>query len=199
MPYLIIIIFIVVMIVNAKKQKEEAERRRQRAAQQTFPGQNQAPGPKPPYPPQASQTARPVQQGMPPRQAPAGDPRFPEYRQPDRRYAVPVPPAPAVRGASEGGADGEATASESRQNTLMEPRISTLHLVRPATESVHSHEESSMAGILECPPERAGSADEGTSPAPRHRIFPAFHWSGDQLAAGIIYAEILGKPKALRR
>lgn len=78
----------------------------------------------------------------------------------------------------------------------------TQHVVKPLTESTHRHVESSMTGIEEChepavpqPHERDAYA-RGTEQAelPYGLVF-----NRDAVTQGVLYAEILGKPKALRK
>lgn len=78
----------------------------------------------------------------------------------------------------------------------------TQHVVKPLTESTHRHVESSMTGIEEChepavpqPHERdayARSAEQAELP---YRLM----FNRDAVTQGVLYAEILGKPKALRK
>lgn len=76
------------------------------------------------------------------------------------------------------------------------------HVVKPLTESHHSHVESSISGV-------SAACDVQDDPVPveedAYRIeeaaAPAYSFSFDRNAAvqAILYSEILGKPKALRR
>ncbi|MBE5784841.1 MAG: hypothetical protein E7330_03490 [Clostridiales bacterium] len=77
------------------------------------------------------------------------------------------------------------------------------HVVKPLTESVHSHVESSIAGI-----EKDCHVPEDTAPMEEdaYRIEEAAGPAGISLAfdrnaavQGLLYAEILGKPRAMRK
>ena len=59
----------------------------------------------------------------------------------------------------------------------------------------HVHMESSLTGVEpECPPTKPAVA--ASAPAAANT---AFRWSADEARRGIVLAEILGKPVALRR
>ncbi len=90
------------------------------------------------------------------------------------------------------------TAAKVERKTVR-PTVS--HTVKPLTESEHTHLESSITGIEECdeyiqPSFEASDTDiePVKTPAP-----PVLKFDAQNAAAGILYAEILGKPKALRR
>lgn len=77
------------------------------------------------------------------------------------------------------------------------------HVVKPMTESSHFHTESSITGIAEyCPPENplqhleANHATAYEVPAAHGGAAGAFNLNRNSLAQGILYAEVLGKPKA---
>ena len=72
------------------------------------------------------------------------------------------------------------------------------HVVEASSISGHAHEETSMAGVtVDCAPERT----RHDSPAPSPVAVPrtAFSWNPEDARAGLILAEIMGRPKALRR
>ena len=73
------------------------------------------------------------------------------------------------------------------------------HVVKHVTESAHAHTESSMGGGEHCPP----AVQTATIPAPtasEARVhLPKLGFTRDEVVKGILYAEILGKPKALRK
>lgn len=78
----------------------------------------------------------------------------------------------------------------------------TQHVVKPLTESTHRHVESSMTGIEEChepavpqPHER----DAYARGAERAELPYGLVFNRDAVTQGVLYAEILGKPKALRK
>lgn len=97
------------------------------------------------------------------------------------------------------------------------------HVVQPSRATGHAHTESSMTGFEACPPgadrplaERLAAfkaakaaakgaprpaAPAGGGTAPQPAVLPAqapFRFDPAEARNGLIYAEILGKPKALR-
>ena len=122
-------------------------------------------------PPQPRQTYR-----QPQPQRSAADPRFFDDT------AAPTRPAPRRYGEGESGY-GNAPAAA--------------HTVRPLTETSHRHMETSATGIVECDPaDVAANVATVTRDTPEHSIGLAL--DVDSMAAAVLYAEILGKPKALR-
>lgn len=108
------------------------------------------------------------------------------------------------------------------QAAPVQPTASGRHVVRPSLDGGHAHSESSMTGFETCPPNAEKPLAERladfkaakravartvqappASDAPTVQQFdePAYPFSWDPAAVrnGLIYAEILGKPKALRR
>ncbi|MBQ9832239.1 MAG: hypothetical protein IJO48_00755 [Clostridia bacterium] len=74
------------------------------------------------------------------------------------------------------------------------------HTVRPFTETGHIHTESSIDGIQECDIMPHDVSADVSAPAPSEGAMSCpIDLSGTNAAKGIIYSEILGKPKALRR
>lgn len=84
--------------------------------------------------------------------------------------------------------------------TLKQSEKEKTHVVRPFTEGGHVHVESTIAQEEECaepgsmPYAVAESSSKAAAALPRAIVL-----SSDFAAMGILYAEILGKPKALRR
>lgn len=71
------------------------------------------------------------------------------------------------------------------------------HVVRPFTEGTHSHIESSLTGDIPCPPVSAFQG--GLPPRAAHRqADTGLRLDLAGVRQGLIYAEILGKPRALR-
>lgn len=68
------------------------------------------------------------------------------------------------------------------------------HVVTTSFASGHAHQETSMTGDVPCPPEQATAIAVESS---EQRIAALLN-AGDALR-GIVYAEILGKPKALQK
>ena len=82
------------------------------------------------------------------------------------------------------------------------PVSAARHVVKPLTESTHRHVESSITGIEECrepqvpePHERDAYADS----IEETRLPYGLTFGKNAVAQGVLYAEILGKPKALRK
>lgn len=79
---------------------------------------------------------------------------------------------------------------------LGEPsRSSFTHVVRASSEGNHSHVESSLTGNIPCPPVSKSSTSARAVHQPDARGL-ALDLAG--VRQGIIYAEILGKPRALQ-
>ena len=88
------------------------------------------------------------------------------------------------------------------------------HTVQPSFEpGAHAHEETSMTGFKECPPETKPAAKKPAPaakpvPAPQPAPVPAaapapaplfsFAFTKEDAVRAIVYSEILAKPKALR-
>ena len=78
----------------------------------------------------------------------------------------------------------------------------TQHVVKPLTESSHRHVESSMIGVQEChePPEFQMKERDAYAQEKERELFPyGLDFGKDAVLQGVLYAEILGKPKALRK
>lgn len=78
-------------------------------------------------------------------------------------------------------------------------RPSVSHTVKPFTESEHAHTESSITGIEECENEYAVPEVERTDAVNAPEAQFNLKLDAENAALGILYSEILGKPKALRR
>ena len=77
-----------------------------------------------------------------------------------------------------------------------------MHVVQPFTEGSHSHVESSMAGDITCPPSLPRRPAASRQPVPAaSSARTAYNLAFDRtsLLQGLLYGEILGKPRALRR
>ena len=135
--------------------------------------------------------------------------------------AVTPPPRPQVRsqqaGTPQGAQSGSmaGASSEGRHRPIMateaekaqrnQPRLNAelshrnvaapMHVVKPITESAHTHMETSMTGFTDCQPVPLLTvlAEEEQAPAVN------MEFSRSALVQGILYSEILGKPRALRR
>lgn len=110
---------------------------------------------------------------------------------PSHREAPAPRVAPAMRTSLEG-----KTGSASKENGYGGIPTYT-HMVTSSFESGHSHVESSMTGEVACPPGVQNLKDQ-QSPLSQEQsaILPVF--SSNAILQGILYSQILGKPKALR-
>jgi len=87
-----------------------------------------------------------------------------------------------------------------RSSSLTEINPTQRHTLKPSSISGHAHQETSILGFEdEClgEPLRFDASDE-TPIETRNTGLPVFSWQPDAVACGIVYAEILSKPKALR-
>ena len=74
------------------------------------------------------------------------------------------------------------------------------HVVMSTLEGGHTHTESSMTGEVSCPPQSDNSQTRAVSVAKQAPSCDAlFGFEDSDLVKGLLYSEILGKPKALRR
>lgn len=196
MEVLIFIVFIVAAIANSKG-KKDAQKRREEARRHQPPAYTPPP------------TAKSMPNGAfewlediftpPAAPAPLERPYAPAEPQPytgsmayDSSEGTGFESAPAM----EGMPSMDSREGVSLQDPSRSARLShTVHTVRPFTEGDHSHTESSMTGDVPCPPAAAGAASRvnaSAHPALGLRFDPA------GVRQGIIYAEILGKPRAMR-
>lgn len=77
------------------------------------------------------------------------------------------------------------------------PHVHSKHVVAPSFYSGHAHEESSMTGSgLTCAPVEVRKAPEKAPDASGKKL--ELEFDSDSVLKGLLYAEILGKPKALR-
>ena len=75
------------------------------------------------------------------------------------------------------------------------------HVVTSTLEGGHTHTESSMTGEEACPPPKPVKQPPKTekTPAPAGDKVPLLNFQPDSVLRGVLYAEILGRPKALQR
>lgn len=110
-----------------------------------------------------------------------------------------------------GGTEGYSTEGRAL-GTLVATKSSLSHMVRPSSESSHTHAETSLTGYEPCPeeppsdpldpldPDQPYSADAYALGAATRTLPYGIDLHGARsLARGVLYAEILAKPKALRR
>ena len=214
---ILIVLFVIFGNIKNKKKQQEAQEARRRAAQAQQGGQPQSfdmpytpsiptmegkdADPRfPDYTPPVIQAA-PVQQA-----APRSIQRQPARPQPMQQRQAPPPQQrhmpPLSRSQALG--EGEGTQLE-HAATSVKPYESTLqvpqgrrHTLEASSVTGHAHTESSMSGEQEpCPPGMQGvPVSRKTSPKTG---IAALMTDKDALRQAVLYSEILGKPKALRR
>lgn len=73
----------------------------------------------------------------------------------------------------------------------------TTHVVAPSFYTGHAHEEGSLTGEgIACTPVARRQIPAEAPAAPEKKL--ELDFDGDSIVKGLVYAEILGKPKALR-
>lgn len=74
------------------------------------------------------------------------------------------------------------------------------HVVTSTLEGGHTHTESSMTGEEACPPSKAASQKQvEKAPAAEPAAGGLLSFQPNSVLQGVLFAEILGKPKALQR
>lgn len=125
-----------------------------------------------------------------------------------REAEKPVAPRQQARPVSTGQKPAQARVAPRVQNTVEQrsaqktrqapgPSFGSTHTVAPSFETGHYHAETSMTGFEECPAEPSGKQPPS---APVVAVAPHINlqFGEAEMVKGMIYAEILGKPKALR-
>lgn len=203
---LIAVISIITSVSKKKKQKQQTEAQR-RTAQKV----SQMESAQPVRPVQPTQSARFPGEFV---QQPAARP------QPVRQQQVTMADLPVRANLTQAEIERRRQAvqtqmaerahlTQQRQGTAFAPQSSITHVVKPMTESPHAHTESSMGGGEACPPPNMSVASGAATPAAMSvpvlqrqtaalSAISALGFSQKELARGILYSEILGKPKALR-
>lgn len=188
MPFLIIILFVVLSVLNSVGKAERKKRREQ--ARRTQSGPAYAPPP----------LARDV---FP---SPGFD--WPDAGPPP--YAPPASGSMAYdskEGVGSGGSlggtswEGMPTANSQEGGPVSQaaPPSSIAHVVKPLTEGGHGHEESSITGVVPCPPLPPPSEPSAKADAVPPALSLSLPLNRAAARRGILYAEILGKPRALQR
>ncbi|MDR0841598.1 MAG: hypothetical protein LBN26_09515 [Christensenellaceae bacterium] len=186
MEFLVFLLFIAISIgVGAKNSKQAKARQQQNTAARPAPPA----APRPAFVPDTTFGGQPV-----PRPA----------------YRNPVAAAPNVAEMSARNAEPPAATHGSLTYQSLEgigleqdapargsADVSIRHTVRPFTESDHLHVESSLMDAEDCPPEEAEPGDSVDAYTPTQ--LGGLVWNHAAVTQGILYAEILGKPRALRR
>lgn len=193
MQWLVILVVawvVISAIGNKKKQQARAEAEKQAAEKQA--------------------AARPAPQ--PPPQARPAAPFSPYF--PDVQAEGPVPPAPGMPQArgmqppprpvqQKPMREGMQAAPVTRMqqgpaSSLTELHQTERHTLTPSGKTGHAHQETSMTGFEpDCPPEKTPRRTALGTDA--YAGMPAFTWKPDAVLNGMVYAEILARPKALRR
>ncbi len=221
MDFIIILIVLFVLFGNIKnkKKQQEAQEARRRAIQeqQARNGQpSQAPVFDMPYAPMVPSEAE--GQDAPPAQMPRNDPRFPDFspvqpapvarpaaspvpQQPRTAYKpvqVPASPQNAPQMAEGAGKEVQhASTSVRAHGTTLQEVMGRRHTLEASSTTGHAHTESSMSGVQEsCPPAQRVTISRKTS---SKSGIAALMADKDALRQAVLYSEILGKPKALRR
>lgn len=79
------------------------------------------------------------------------------------------------------------------------PKPSLNHVVKPMTESHHSHTEASISGREAKCEEHYTEAEDAYSGAEQRAAYAVDIGDREKIIQGILYSEILSKPKALRK
>ena len=170
MDLLMILIAIIGITVSIANKKNTAKAKQQRAAAQ----QREAAGGKP----AASQgtTTR-----TSPAKAPAAPSKFPPIGPSKRPSTVAQKQQPRAAETSYGGT----------------PRYT--HVVTSTLEGGHTHTESSMTGEESCPPPKMAAVKEPQpEPVAAATVGGLLSFQPNSVLQGVLFAEILGKPKSQR-
>lgn len=191
MPWLIILI-VIISVVSSKNKKKKAEEARRAARRQAF------------EPPSVREERSVRNAGG------AGNAKYPAssrhvtMEELSQRNASAQAEAEMRRRAAQAHAQQAAAQRKPLQQQVRPADTTLTHVVKPMTESSHAHTESSMGGGQECPapvspvPTVKKAAPVCAESEPRIAL-PKLGFTRDELVKGMLYAEILGKPKALRR
>ena len=169
MDLLMVLIALIGIAVSIANKKNTAKAKQQRAATQ----QREAAGGKPA-----------AAQGTPPRTSPAKAPapsKYPPIGPSKRTPAAAPKQQPRAAEASYGGT----------------PRYT--HVVTSTLEGGHTHTESSMTGEEACPPPKASVVKQPEAePVAATGVGGLLSFQPDSVLQGVLFAEILGKPKSQR-
>jgi len=140
--------------------------------------------------------ARAATQAQPARPAPAPV-------RPTIRPSVAPPPTPQSWAPAAASSTMSAPRAEGRPgeiaSRLTELAHTQRHTLAPSHETGHAHQETSMTGFEpDCPPLVSAFDTATEAPMASAPGMSAFTWRPDAVRDGLIYAEILSKPKALR-
>ena len=169
MDLLMILIAIIGITVSIANKKNTAKAKQQRAAAQ----QREAAGGKPAASQSTTTRTAPVK-------TPAAPSKFPPIG-PSKRSSTAAQRQPRATEPSYGGT----------------PRYT--HVVTSTLEGGHTHTESSMTGEEACPPPKMAAAKEPQAePAAAASVGGLLSFQPTSVLQGVLFAEILGKPKSQR-
>ena len=178
-PFLALIVVIgILSSIASKKKKEEMKRKAQQ---------------QPPNAPQQSQPGRtaPMSRSTTANRSARPAPAAPQNKKPSPAVDTKWPWPTAAEKAQ---TKPKPAASKDYSGT---PRYT--HVVQSTLEGGHTHTESSMTGEEVCPPPQAAAKKPETGPIPAADAGTLLNFQTNSVLQGILYAEILGKPKALQR
>ncbi len=178
-PLLILIVLISIMssIAN-KKRKEEMKKAKQSP-------------PTPNYTQRGPVNQRSTQPKMTPTHRQASSPRGPQTNQKTTSGVDSKWPWPTAAEKAQG------KAKPSTPSYGGTPRYS--HVVTSTLEGGHTHTESSMTGEEDCPPPRPIASKQPDAEAvPAANAGALLSFQTNSVLQGVLYAEILGKPRALQ-
>ena len=183
-PLILLIVLVgIISSIASKKRKEEMKKKAE-----------QRPG----YPPQHSpygQTNVPPKTAAASRQSKPASPVAPNKKATtgvDSKWPWPTAAEKAQ------GKNKPAAGNKSAGSYGGTPRYT--HVVTSTLEGGHTHTESSMTGEESCPPPKAAAQNmAATVQTPQADSGALLSFAANDVLRGVLYAEILGKPKALQR
>jgi len=196
MHWIIILIVVISIISKSSKKKQQEKQAAERKAAREVQTMEQDP------------TPRPVPQGR--------SARFPDEFEGPKPQTPPRPKQVTMAETAKRNNPIQAEIEARRralQQTMMPPQKKAVpplqkapidttitHVVKPVTESAHAHTESSMGGGEPGPPKAAPVLPISVRGNTEPKIhLPKLGFTRDEVVKGLLYAEILGKPKALRK
>ena len=179
-PFILLIVLVgIITSITSKKRKEEMKKKAE-----------QRPG----YPPQHSpsgQTTTSARSATTSRQTKSPSPVAPKKKPTpgvDSKWPWPTA-AERAQGKTKPAPSG---------NYGGTPRYT--HVVTSTLEGGHTHTESSMTGEESCPPPKAAAQNMAAAvQTPQADSGALLSFAANDVLRGVLYAEILGKPKALQR
>ena len=151
--------------------------------------------------------------GYPPQHSPYGQTNVPPKTAAASRQSKPASPVAPNKKATTGvdskwpwptaaekaqGKNKPAAGNKSAGSYGGTPRYT--HVVTSTLEGGHTHTESSLTGEESCPPPKpAAQKPAAAAQTPDANPSPLLNLQSNAVLQGVLYAEILGKPKALQR